>query len=465
MKKNICIFIAILLVINTSLFSLDLSKSLSIGQFRNTTQKSDYKWLEVAIGDMISNDLASLKKMPIVTREQLKSLLEEQELQLTGIIDEKTAIRAGQISGAGYILFGDFIIPSASTIRINVNVIDVETGKNVGASSITGSPDQIFTLEKLLVVKLLESLSIQLSEAEKVVLFQMPTTSIRALEQNYKGIIALEGNDRTSAKTFFEAAVAVDPFYRDAQQNLEKASLSFTGGSLFDTALTEIEQKRQQIAAVQDLRDYFIKNLLIVKFDGKPEIISTNTEAATVDIAFDWHVEYNKVAVTKIYEFFKKMSQTPIGNIDAQISIMLPGKIAPEIIKFKWFKESQDVWLRSDYYIQWAPQFVIKTNASQIALVYHYYSISTRGSGMMIGDDKTITYGGDTGSTIEKRWDYLDSFRINERFIRDGKLDSKRRIVFKGIKAAILKDLTGIELVKTIAYYYIGLNKTFEVEF
>ena len=131
MKKNICIFIAILLVINTSLFSLDLSKSLSIGQFRNTTQKSDYKWLEVAIGDMISNDLASLKKMPIVTREQLKSLLEEQELQLTGIIDEKTAIRAGQISGAGYILFGDFIIPSASTIRINVNVIDVETGKNV----------------------------------------------------------------------------------------------------------------------------------------------------------------------------------------------------------------------------------------------------------------------------------------------------------------------------------------------
>jgi curli biogenesis system outer membrane secretion channel CsgG len=462
MKKIFMICIIILILMNSSLFSLDLSKSISVGQFRNTTQKSDYKWLEVAISDMLSNDLASLKKMPIVTREQLKALLEEQQLQLSGIIDEKTAIRAGQISGAGYILFGDFIIPSSSTIRINVNVIDVETGRNVGASSITGSPDQIFTLEKLLVVKLLESISVQLSESEKVVLFQMPTTSIKAIEQNYKGIIALEGNDRTSAKMFFEAAIAVDPFYREAQQNLEKASMSFTGSSLFDSALTEIEQKRQQIKAVQELRDYLIKNLMIVKFDGKPEIINTNTDLATVDLAFDWHVEYNKVVVFKIYEFFKKISQTPTGDANYQISILLPGKIVPEVIKVKWYKESQEAWLRGD--IWWAPQFVLKNNLFQIALVFHGYYINIASSDSLIGDDKLMRYEGEEGSTIRKNFTYGSHYYVNEKFIRDGKLDSKRRIVFKGIKATILKDLTGIELLKTFAQFY-SLNKSMEIEF
>lgn len=451
MKLKIYILMFMLFGIGANLFSLDPTKSFSIGQFRNTTQKSDYKWLEVAFGDMISNDLAALKKFPIVTRDQLRALLEEQKLQFSGIIDEKTAIKAGQVSGAGYMLFGDFIILNPSTIRININAVDVETGKNIAASSVTGSPEQIFTLEKLLVVKLLDALSVQLTELEKVSLFQMSTTSIKAIEQNYKGVAALEGNDKASAKKYFEAAVAVDPYYRDAKQNLEKSSLSFAGGSLFDAAIDEIEQKRQQLKAVKDLMEYFMKNLLVVKFDGKPEIVSTNTDKGTVDIAFDWHVEYNPSALVKIYDFFKKLSQNPSGDTEDKITILYPGKVTPETINFSWFKESKEIWFTNRYTIDFEPNFVIKTDSVQVAQVYHHFSPSTYG-GQILGNNNAIGYNS-VGSWQNSDAAYSSDFMDNESFKINGKVDANRKIVFKGINVKFLKNLTGIELLKTTVRY------------
>lgn len=85
-----------------------------------------------------------------VERNSLEMVLQEQELSLSGIIDQNTAVKVGKLAGARYALLGSIVIIKGQ-IRISCRIIDVQTGEIVYAKSTYGDLSDIFELEEQLV--------------------------------------------------------------------------------------------------------------------------------------------------------------------------------------------------------------------------------------------------------------------------------------------------------------------------
>jgi TolB-like protein len=75
-------------------------------------------------------------------RKRLDVILEEQELSLSGAIDEASAIRVGKLAGARYALLGTIRV-SEGDAEISCRVIDVETGVILFARTAEGYSDEL----------------------------------------------------------------------------------------------------------------------------------------------------------------------------------------------------------------------------------------------------------------------------------------------------------------------------------
>ncbi len=84
-----------------------------------------------------------------VERRDLDKALAEQELSLSGLVDDATAARVGRLAGARYALLGSASIIDVQ-IRLSCRLIDIETGEILYATSVHGETKKIYTvLEEL----------------------------------------------------------------------------------------------------------------------------------------------------------------------------------------------------------------------------------------------------------------------------------------------------------------------------
>ncbi len=97
--------------------------------------------------DKVAYDAAALQllktgKIDVVDRARIEDILEEQEFSMSGFVDQRTAVKLGKLLGARSVLFMDFINfeedIDAYTVRVNVKLIDVETGRILYVASALG---------------------------------------------------------------------------------------------------------------------------------------------------------------------------------------------------------------------------------------------------------------------------------------------------------------------------------------
>lgn len=72
----------------------------------------------------------------VVEREKLLLVLEELKLGTTGLVDRSTQLRVGRMLGARLMVFGGYQI-IGDFMRLDIRLVDVETGKLVKASERT----------------------------------------------------------------------------------------------------------------------------------------------------------------------------------------------------------------------------------------------------------------------------------------------------------------------------------------
>lgn len=96
-------------------------------------EKDDFGRL---LSEELTTNLFALRKFQIIERNMLESILEENKLQLSQIVDQKTAKEIGKITGVDALFLGTYI-DSGDHIRINARIISTETGAIFSASSIS----------------------------------------------------------------------------------------------------------------------------------------------------------------------------------------------------------------------------------------------------------------------------------------------------------------------------------------
>ena len=152
---------------------------VGVTPFVNITPNKEFDWLGIGISESLCTKLASLPYLTLVERTRLSEALKEMELGQTGLIDEATAAKTGQMAGAEELVVGSYQI-IGQKVRINARFVDVEKGKIKKTAEATGTMDQIFDLQDQIAASFLDNLKLPITQEEKPVVTAKPTESLEA---------------------------------------------------------------------------------------------------------------------------------------------------------------------------------------------------------------------------------------------------------------------------------------------
>lgn len=181
--KSISLVMIVFLIISPMVISAQQNPiSLAVLPFENMNGNPTQDYLKGIIDYIIIEDLSGSDALMIVERDILETVLKEQQLQFTGLIDEAGTIEAGQLLGASFILKGSYVF-LGQDIFINISLIDVETGSSRTFSERGYQENTVHSLsEKLLKHMTGSDFSLQKTTGERTIL---------ALEQQEPGTIEL----------------------------------------------------------------------------------------------------------------------------------------------------------------------------------------------------------------------------------------------------------------------------------
>ncbi|MCK4533639.1 tetratricopeptide repeat protein [bacterium] len=224
-------------------------KVIAVMKFENLSKNPKFDWLCEGIASTLVSKLGNVKKVRLVERSQVRKSLQEINFNMSGVVDEKTAVSAGKILGAKIMVIGEFQ-KSADQMRITTRFVDVVTGKIINTAQATGSYTDIFSLQDEIAFNLLKTLGVKVKVAEQKKIQKKPTESLTAYEWVEKAINLYEkkyeGKENNISKEdqnimikYFKKAIRSDPDYADAHYNL--GSVYIVKG-LYDKAIEEFKE-------------------------------------------------------------------------------------------------------------------------------------------------------------------------------------------------------------------------------
>jgi len=215
------------------------SNSVAVMPFAFSGSDTSLKPLERGLADLVTTDLSRSSALKVLERTQLQALLDEIQLQQRAGVQGGTGVRAGKILQAGRIVGGSISQLGPNQLRTSASVTNVQT------SAVQGSPatqqaaiDQLFDMEKKLVLDLFGALNVTLTTAERNAIEQRPTRSMAAFLAYSRGLELEDQGRYDDASRSYDNALRLDPGFSSAQQKAQETR-SIVAGNAVTTASVE----------------------------------------------------------------------------------------------------------------------------------------------------------------------------------------------------------------------------------
>lgn len=210
MKKKIIITGLILCLVG----ALAAQSVVSILFFENLTDNTKDQWMSRSLADGLTSSLKG-GTLILVERENLEDIIKEQKLSLSGLTDESTALEIGRILNTNQLIRGSFLIHQ-NILRVTARITDTTSGEILFSTSVEGSAELYFNLEKELARKLAEFYGFSLEEKEG-----HKTDSIPALSRYYEGLLFMDSASYEAAAQAFRNSLLEDPSFIQPRDSLE----------------------------------------------------------------------------------------------------------------------------------------------------------------------------------------------------------------------------------------------------
>ena len=198
-------------------------RTVAVMPFAFSGSDTSLKPLERGFAELVSTDLSRSAQLTVVERDRLQALLAEMKLQESGVA-AGSGVRVGKILQAGRLVGGSITQLGADQLRANAFVTNVQSAQTEGGGANDQQTiEQLFTLEKNLVLRLFADLNVTLTTAERNAIEQRPTRSLAAFLAFSRGLEAEDRGRFDDAARFFDNAVRIDPNFRPAQQRSQDA--------------------------------------------------------------------------------------------------------------------------------------------------------------------------------------------------------------------------------------------------
>jgi TolB-like protein len=168
--------------------------TVAILTFENRSGESDYDALETGFPTMFITDFSYVQKLKIVERLRMQAILDELKLSQSNLVETNTLQRVGKLLRAKNILKGGFIISNNKELRLDLALINVETGKISEQIDKSGSLNDFYRIEKDIVLDVVGRMGIQLTEQVRQKILTIPTESFFEFLERIKSLNRIEKN-------------------------------------------------------------------------------------------------------------------------------------------------------------------------------------------------------------------------------------------------------------------------------
>lgn len=226
-------------------------RTVAVMPLRFVGRDSTLKPLERGLAELITIDLARSSQLTVVERVRIQALLDELALQAAGGTDSATNVRAGKIIQAGRIVSGQ-ILQNEQRLRVDAAIVNTLTSGLAGGAANENTIEQLFAIQKAIVLQLFDSLGVRLTTAERIAIEQRPTRSMQAFLAYSRGLEFQDQGRYNDAARFFGEAVRIDPSFGMAAQKSAETQAAAQGAQL--TAVTleaSLAGTQEQAAADQ----------------------------------------------------------------------------------------------------------------------------------------------------------------------------------------------------------------------
>ena len=193
--------------------------SVAVLNFSNMGNKRGLDPLQKGMADMLITDLSKVKRLKVVERVRMQTLMDEMGLAQTGLVDEGTAPRMGKLLGAATLIKGTFVDLSDYGFRIDAGLVDAKK-RTITTNTVEGNLMRLFQLEKDLVFDVVDHMGIPLTQEERDAIEIIPTENILAFMAYCRGLDFQDRGMFEQATQEYRKAIDIDPNFRKARQSL-----------------------------------------------------------------------------------------------------------------------------------------------------------------------------------------------------------------------------------------------------
>jgi tetratricopeptide (TPR) repeat protein len=181
--------------------------------------------LSRGLAELITTDLAYIRRVHLLERLQIGVLLDEMKLSASERVDPATAARVGRLLRAERMVQGTATIPLRGDVQLSATVV-TGTGVVRPVGQVTGPFPRLLELEKQVVFDVATQLGLALTQAEREQILRQGPKSLAAFLAYSRGLEAFDRGDYPAAARYFRAAAQADPSFRAAQQGQQAAAMA-----------------------------------------------------------------------------------------------------------------------------------------------------------------------------------------------------------------------------------------------
>ena len=191
------------------------ARRIAVLEFENVTKDKTLDWIGTGIKEHLTTQLSQIPEFVVVERTRLSDAIKELNFNRSQYVDPATAQKMGKVLGVQSVVVGSYLKLDGA-MRINVRLVDVETGQVKAPTLVDGSFKKFFDLQNDVAMKLAAEMKGALGEADKKQLETTPTSSLDAYRALADGVYFLGQNSLDDALTQFDLGLKADANYGEA---------------------------------------------------------------------------------------------------------------------------------------------------------------------------------------------------------------------------------------------------------
>jgi tetratricopeptide (TPR) repeat protein len=211
------------------------SNAVAVVAFDSRHLSDDLRPVARGFAELVATDLTHVNSLITVDRLRIQTLLREQELAQSGLVDPASAPRMGRLLGAGK-LIGGSMSSAGDQLLISGSLIDLVSEQGSRSVPAERELQEFFRLQKEFVFSVIDSLGIELTKAERDAIGTYPTTSYAAFLAYCRGLEYRQQGFFKSAESEFQRAAELDGGFLQARQELQTTQDLIVGATLPDVS-------------------------------------------------------------------------------------------------------------------------------------------------------------------------------------------------------------------------------------